>query len=100
MASAHIEIVGSVSRHNRELRNFLDQLQVVVDKVDEIKATYDQLALGADWPALAAALSHATDAAYPHNVDATDAETIYNLIGSVQTELSATNITSILGRLG
>ena len=100
MASAHIEIVGSISRHNRQLRNFVDQLQNIVDEVDQIKATYDQLALGGDWDALATALSHSSDELYPFNIDATNAETIYNLIGSVQGELGGTFITQVLGRLG
>lgn len=100
MASAHIEIVGSVSRHNRQLRNFVDQLQTIVDEVAQIKATYDQMALGGDWAALATALSHANDITYPNVVSEADAETIYNLIGSVQGELNATFITQVLGRLG
>jgi tRNA A37 N6-isopentenylltransferase MiaA len=99
MASAHIEVVGAAGRHNRALREFLEQLQRTQDQVDRLKATYDQLALGSDWVALAEALSH-TDPTYAHNIDATDAETIYNLIGSVQTELHGTFITHVLGRLG
>ena len=90
MASAHIEIDGASTRQNRILRTFIDQLQNTQDQVDQIKASYDQLALGADWPALAVAL----------NVTETDAEAIYNLTGSVKTELNATFITQLLGRLG
>ena len=56
MASAHIEIDGASTRQNRILRTFIDQLQGVQNDVDQIKATFDQLALGADWPALAVAL--------------------------------------------
>lgn len=91
MASAHIEIDGHSTRHNRQLRTLVDHLQDVQEQVDKIKATYDQLALGADWEALRVALNVET---------VTDSEDIYNLIGSVKTELNATFITQLLGRLG
>lgn len=96
MASAHIEINGTATRLNAELRRFIDQLQEVADKVDEIKATYDQLALGSDWAALADALGF-SDADADRE---TNAEAIYNILGSAQTELHATFISQLLSRLG
>ncbi len=95
MASAHIEITGSVTRHNSKLRTFVDQLQSVQDKAAQLKAAYDQAALGNDWEALRDTLGLEPDAQ-----GTADAEDIYNLIGSVQTELNATFITQLLGRLG
>ena len=90
MASAHSKINGTGSRHNVQLRQFVDNLQDVVEDSSRLKAVFDQAALGGDWEALGVLL----------DVTAAEAETIYNLLGSVVTELHATNITSMLGRLG
>lgn len=90
MASAHIKINDTGSRHNMELRQFVDALQDVVEDSSRLKAVFDQAALGGDWVALGALL----------DVTAADAETIYNLLGSVVAELHATFITQTLGRLG
>lgn len=90
MASAHIKINGTGSMHNVQLRQFVDGLQDVVEDSSRLKAVFDQTALGGDWDALGVLL----------DVTAVDAETIYNLLGSVTTELHATFITQTLGRLG
>lgn len=91
MASAHILINGTGSRHNAQMRRFVDSLQAVVDDAERLKATFDQAALGGDWTSLAALLDIA---------DTGDAETVYNLLGSVVTELNGTFIAQMLGRLG
>lgn len=90
MASAHIEISPSATRLSGELSRFIRQLQNVVDDSDRLKEIFDQIALGTDWPALAVAL----------DISATDAETVYNLFGSVESELDAPFISQVLGRLG
>lgn len=90
MASAHIEIVGNETRSAGQLRRFIDSLQNIVDDVDKLKAVYDQAALGADWDGLAVLLG----------TTAANAEAIYNLIGSVQTELHGTFTGQFLSRLG
>lgn len=90
MASAHIEISPSATRLSGELSQFIRRLQNVVDDSDRLKEVFDQLALGGDWPALAAAL----------DLSATDAETVYNLFGSAEGELDGAFIAQILGRLG
>lgn len=95
MASAHINIEGNSTRLNRELRQFVDRLQQIVDDAGKMKATYDQLALGEDWIALRDALGLEPDA----NGEA-DATTIYNLFGSVNSELGGTFIAQLLSRLG
>lgn len=89
MASAHI-LVTSGSQHSAQLRDFVDELYQVQDKARRLKATYDQAALGGDWTALAALIG----------VSDEDAQAVYNLLGSVSTELQATFITQMLGRLG
>ena len=91
MASAHIQINGTGSRHNRQLREFVDRLVAVRDESQHLKEVFDQAALGGDWAALAALLDIA---------DAEDAQTIYNLLGSVVTELNGTFIGQMCGRMG
>ena len=91
MASAHIQINGTGSRHNQKLRQFVDELIAVKNEAGNLKATFDQAALGGDWAALAALLDIAGEG---------DAEAVYNLLGSVVTELNAAFITQMTSRLG
>ena len=90
MATAHIEVVSTASRLGTDVRTLITQLQRVVDDVDKVKAVSDQVALGGDFAALAAKLG----------TTAAEAEAVYNLIGSVATELHGTFITQTLSRLG
>lgn len=90
MATAHIEVVSTASRLGADVRTLITQLQRVVDDVDKVKAISDQVALGGDFAALAAKLGTTT----------AEAEAVYNLIGSVATELHGTFITQTLSRLG
>lgn len=90
MASAHIRINGTGTRHNQELRRFVDSLRAVQNDAQRLKEVFDQAALGEDWPALAQLL----------DVSEVDAQTIYNLLGSVKGELEASFISQMLGRLG
>ena len=89
--SNHILISGTGSAHNKQLRNFVDSLWEVQQTCQRIKATYDQAAAGGDWQSLATLLDI---------LSVEDAEDIYNLIGSVETELEAPFITQLLSRLG
>ena len=91
MASAHIQINGTGSRHNQKLRRFVDELIAVRNEAGNLKATFDQAALGGDWAALATLLDIAGE---------DDAEAVYNLLGSVVTELNAAFITQMTSRLG
>ncbi len=91
MASAHIQINGTGSRHNQKLRQFVNELIAVRSEAENLKATFDQAALGGDWAALATLLDIASE---------TDAETIYNLLGSVVGELDGAFIGQMTGRLG
>ena len=84
MASAHIQINGTGSRHNQKLRRFVDELIAVKNEAANLKATFDQAAL-------AALLDIAGE---------NDAEAVYNLLGSVVTELNAAFITQMTSRLG
>jgi len=90
MATAHIEVVSTASRLGADVRTLITQLQRVVDDVDKVKAISDQVALGGDFAALAAKLGTSPE----------EAEAVYNLIGSVATELHGTFITQALSRLG
>ena len=81
MASAHIQINGTGSRHNQKLRRFVDELIAVRNEAGNLKATFDQAAL----------LDIAGEG---------DAEAVYNLLGSVVTELNAAFITQMTSRLG
>lgn len=89
MASAYIDI-GTSTRQSSATRSAIDQLQRTVDTFDQLKAMFDQAALGGDWVSLGALLG----------VTAANAETIYNLWGSATTELRATFLTQLLGRCG
>lgn len=90
MSSAYIEISRSAPRIAAQTGAAIDQLQNVVDEFDRLKSLFDQIALGGDWIALGAQLG----------VSAANAEAIYNLWGSAQTELHATFLTQLLGRCG
>ena len=87
--SAHIEI-GTATRLAAALRSDVDTLRMVKDRLENSKAVYDQLAIGGDWASLGGAL----------NVSAEDAQAIYNILGSVVSELGGTFIGQFLGRLG
>lgn len=91
MASAHILINGVNSQHNQQLRRLVDDLVATRNRAQQLKSVFDQAALGGDWAALAALLGI-------ESVE--DAETIYNLLGSVVTELDGSFITQVCGRLG
>lgn len=90
MSSAHIEIVATASRLGSDMRSLITQLQRVVDDCDKCKAIADQVAYGGDYDALAAKLG----------TSAADAQSVYNLLGSMITELHATFTTQVLARLG
>jgi len=88
--SAHITIAPGASRYSASMVQFIAQLQAVVDQVDTLKNVGDQIALGGDWDALAAKLG----------TTAAEAEAVYNLLGSVRTELNSPLIAQFLARLG
>ena len=91
MASAHIQINGTGSRHNQKLRQFVDELIAVKNEAGNLKAAFDQAALGGDWAAMSSSVASAGEG---------DAEAVYNLLGSVVTELNAAFITQMTSRLG
>lgn len=91
MTSAHLSINGTGSRHNQQLRAFIDSLQKVVDDSARLKAIFDQAAAGADWAALADLLDLGS---------VEDAEAVYNLFGSANAELHGSFIPQLLSRAG
>ena len=90
MASAYIDISTTASRQSGDTRQAIDMLQDVVDRFDELKAMFDQAALGGDWVALGGLLG----------ISADKAEAVYNLWGSATTELHAAFISQLLSRCG
>jgi len=88
--SSHIEVVSTASRYGADVRSFIAQLQAVVDMSARLKAVGDQIAISGDWDSLAANLG----------VSAADAESVYNLLGSVNGELHGAFTTQLLSRLG
>lgn len=90
MASAAIEVVATASRLGSDVRQFISNLQRVVDDIDKVKSISDQVALGGDYAALAAKFGTTAD----------EAQAVYNLLGSVQGELHGTFISQTLSRLG
>lgn len=90
MASAHIEISSTASRLSADVRRAIDDLQRVQDAFAEVKNVADQVALGADWASLATKLG----------VTQAEAEAVYNLLGSANTEIRATFLAQITARLG
>ena len=90
MASSYIDISGTASTHSGELLSFIRQLRQLAEQATEFKNRYDQMAMGGDWTTLGEKLV----------LSPTDAEAIYNLIGSVNTELHATFITQLTARAG
>ena len=90
MASAYIDISGTATTHSGELLSFIRQLRQLSEQAAELKGRYDQMAMGGDWTALAAFLS----------LPQADAEAIYNLMGSVNTELHGPFISQLTARAG
>ena len=91
MASTYIEVSGTASRHSAELRGFIDRLQSIRDEAAHLKGIYDQMAAGGDYTSLGAQLG----------LNAADAQSVYNLFGSVNTTLSTdTFIAQLLSRVG
>jgi len=90
MASTHIEIPSTASRLSADVRSAIDRLEALQDDFANIKAIMDQVAMGADWATLATYLG----------VSAENAEAVYNLWGSAETEIRATFLTQLQARLG
>jgi hypothetical protein len=90
MASSFIAISGTATPYSGELLSFIRQLRQIVEQSAEIKSKYDQMAMGADFAALASYL----------NLSEADATAIYNMIGSVNEELHGTFIAQLLARAG
>lgn len=90
MATAHIEITGSASRLAADVRRAIDALEGLQNTFQDIKAVMDQVALDSDWLALAAKLG----------VSETEAQAIYNLWGSANTEINGTFLSQLQARAG
>ena len=94
MASTHNLITGTAGDLSADVRSFVDRLTALVDDGVNIKAVMDQVAAGVDWASLAMYLGLSGDNA------ATNAEAVYNLFGSVNTELAGAFIAQLTSRCG
>ena len=90
MASTHIDIVAGASPQGNEVLQAVRQLQSTADLFAKLKTVFDQIAFGNDWDAVAAKLG----------TSSADAETVYNLLGSVNSALSVPDVVQFLSRLG
>ena len=90
MASAYIRLDGTAGRYASSVRRLVDILRDAQELAQECKDVGDQIALGGDWPALAVALG----------VTESESEAVYNLLGSVNTELHGTFSNQLVSRLG
>jgi hypothetical protein len=90
MASAHIEVTSTVSRLSADVRRTVDAARSLQEDFQKVKDIMDQVALGGDYAALGVKL----------NLTAAEAETVYALWGSANTEMHATFITQLVSRLG
>jgi len=90
MASQHIEIPSTASRLSADVRSAIDRLEALQDDFANIKAIMDQVAYGSDWATLGTYLG----------ISEADAETVYNIWGSANTELAATFLSQLQARLG
>lgn len=88
--NAHIEITGTASRLSADVRSAIDRLEALQSDFAEIKAILDQVALGGDFASLGTYLG----------VSENDAEAVYNLWGSANTEIHETFLAQVQARLG
>ena len=88
--NSHIEITGTASRYAARMRSLVDQMRTVQELSQQQKDIGDQIAMGGDWAALATELG----------VTAAEAEAVYNLLGSANTELHGTFITQMVAVCG
>lgn len=92
--TTHIEISASASRFGAQMRSLVEQLRAAQNAAQACKDISDQLAFGGDWATLAAYLGLSGE-----NAQA-DAQAVYNLLGSVNTELHGAFAAQFLSRLG
>lgn len=90
MASAFIAISGTATPYSGELRSFLAQLRQVTELSAELKARWDQMAMGGDFTSLGEFL----------DVTPAEAETLYNLLGSVNGQINGSFVAQLLARAG
>lgn len=88
MASQHIEIPSTASRHSADVRAFIDNLRAVQAQHTKVKDIMAQVASGTDWASLATKLG----------VTEAEAEAVYNLI--VALDLDTYGINAVIDRLG
>jgi hypothetical protein len=75
-----------------EMTQIVSGMRTIDKNLPQLKAILDQVAAGADWESLATELGFA---------DVADAETAYNLLGSLSVELAAAPFwNQVISRMG
>lgn len=95
MTSTHIEIQSNASALSAKVRSFIDRLNDVVNDAKDIKEIMDSVAFGEDWSALAIKLGFPDD-----QTGWSNAQTVYNLFGSVSNDLQGAFIAQLTSRCG
>lgn len=90
MASEFIAISSTATPYSGELRSFLAQLRQVTELSAELKSRWDSMAKDGDWTKLGEYL----------DVPPADAQTLYNLLGSVNGQINGTFVAQLLARAG
>lgn len=90
MASAFIDINGNASRTAGKFRYFIDKLNQTRNDYGDLKDVLSQVSLGNDWASLAAVLG----------VSEAEAEAVYALFASMDTEINGAFISQICSRCG
>ena len=91
MASTHI-YPSTTTRLAGKLNSLVAQMQRVRNEAQELKDVADQIAMGGDWQALAAAWGYATPA---------EAEAAYNLLGSALADnIKGAFYSQVISRMG
>lgn len=91
MASAHILILRNGNKpHTTEILALVGAMRDAKQRAERMKAVFDQIALGDDWASLATAL----------DITSTQAETVYNLLSSLQDDVNTADYEAFIDRLG
>lgn len=90
MASQHIEINGTATRLNGELRRFTDGLRDIMNDHERLLGIFAEISNGGDWDALGDAL----------DLSVADAQTVASYLSAIEDEMTATQLVTFVNRLG
>lgn len=90
MTSLHIMIGTDPDRLQGRLRGMINEMSSARARYNELKDVLVAASTGSDWDGLGAAL----------NMSPAEAQTIYQLLASVNDELNSADMNAMLARLG